>query len=137
MVAGRRADGRRYRKSRCCRSLTGWRVLTGERRRTEFPDDVAGLAFDADDGRGGPVTGEDVAVRQFQDAITHCPQRPKRLDFGDAVRNRIKMLPTAPLPDGLSLTSQFSQIVSVHHASVLLRLRSVEGGGQTMVFRPP
>src|SRR5262249_40014451 len=86
----------------------GWRVLTGERRRTELPDDVAGLAVDADDGRGGPVTGEDVAVRQFQDAITHCPQRPKRLDLGNAVGHRIQMFPTAPLPDSLSRKSQFS-----------------------------
>src|SRR5262249_60029535 len=97
----------------------GWRVLTGERRRTELPDDIAGLAVDADDGRCRPVTGEDVAVGQFQDAITHCPQRPKRLDLGDAVRNRIKMLPTVPLPDSLSRRSQFSQIISVHHPSVL------------------
>lgn len=112
-------------------------MLTRERRRTEFPDDVACLAVDAYDGRSRPVTGEDVTVRQFQDAITHCPQRPKRLDLGDAVRDRIKMLPTAPLPDGLSRRSQFSQIVSLHLASVPLRLRSVEGRGQTMVFRPP
>src|SRR5262249_55471645 len=109
---------------------------TRESRRTEFPDNVVGLAVDADDGRGGPVTGEDVSVRQFQDAITHCPQRPKRLDLGNTVRYRIKMFPTAPLPDSLSLTSQFSQIIRVHHASVLLGLRSVERRGQIMVFRP-
>src|SRR6516162_1394804 len=106
-----------------------WRVLTSEGRRPEFPDDVAGFAVDADDGRGGPVTGEDVAVTQFQDAITHCPQCPKCLDLGDGVRNRIKMLPTAPLPDSLSRTSEFSQIISIHHAGILLRLRSVEGRG--------
>src|SRR5215471_12605042 len=101
-----------------------WRVLTRKRRRPEFPDDVAGLAVDADDGRGGPVTGEDVAVRQFQDAIAHCPQRSKRLDLGDAVSDRIKMLPTAPFPDGHSRRRQFCQIISVHHPSVLLGLRS-------------
>src|SRR5215468_10392005 len=47
------------------------------------------------------------------------------------------MLPTAPLPDGLSRKSHFSQIISVHHASIFLRLRSIKSRGQTMVFRSP
>src|SRR5262249_40153829 len=45
--------------------------------------------------------GKNVAVRQFLDAIALGPQRPRGLDFADAVSLRIKMLPGSPFPDGL------------------------------------
>src|SRR5262249_9062515 len=78
------------------------RMLAGDSRRTELPQDLARLAGDAKDGRGGSVTGEDVAVRQLQNAVALSPQRPRRLDLGDPVFDGIEMLPGTPFPDRLS-----------------------------------
>src|SRR3989442_10740843 len=64
-------------------------VLARQRRRAELPDNLAGPAIDADHSRGGPVTDQDIPVRKLEDAIPQSPQRPQRLDFGDAVLHGI------------------------------------------------
>src|SRR5215510_7335426 len=55
------------------------RMLAGDRRSTELPQDLARTAGDAKDGRGGSVAGEDVAVRQLQDTVALGPQGPRCL----------------------------------------------------------
>src|SRR5580693_10342494 len=100
-------------------------MLAGDRRRAKLPNDLSGLARNANHGGGRPVAGEDIAVRQFLDTVTLSPQRPGRLDLDDAVSHRIKMLPGAPLPNGLSCRSQFRQVIRVHPVGVSFRSGSI------------
>src|SRR5215831_18568203 len=97
------------------------RMLPGHGRGTELPQDLARLPGDADDGRGGSVAGEDVPVRELQDTVALSPQRSRRLDLGDAVLDRIQMLPGTPFPDRLSRGRHLRQVVRVHLADVVLR----------------
>src|SRR5215472_8559559 len=102
-----------------------WPMLSGNRGRTEFPDDFSRLAGDANDCGGGAITRQDVAVEQLVYAVTLRPKRARRLHLGDAIRRRIEMLPCPPLPDRLPLRSNLGQIIGVHLASISLWSRSL------------
>ena len=80
----------------------GRRVLDGHGRRPEFPQDLPGRSRDADNRRCWPIARQDIAVLQFLHAVPLCPQRPRRLHFGDAVGLGVEMLPSPPLPDRLA-----------------------------------
>src|SRR5262245_39745866 len=88
-------------------------MLPSHGRSTELPEDPPGLARDTEHRRGRPVAGKDVAVRQLQDTVALGPQGPRRLDLGDAVLDRIEMLPGAPLPDRLTSRRHLGQVVGV------------------------
>src|SRR5207302_9065583 len=49
------------------------RMMTRNCRSVELPDNFAGRAGDAEQGRGRPVTREKVAVRQLQDTVALRP----------------------------------------------------------------
>src|SRR5262245_15445520 len=109
-----------------------WPMLAGNRRRAEFPDDFSRLAGDANDCGGGAITRQDIAVGQLVYAVALRPKRARRLHLGDAIRNGIKMLPRAPLPNGLPRRSNLGQVIGVHLAgfslwsgSILARLHVV------------
>src|SRR5215510_2038676 len=112
------------------------RMLAGDRRRTELPQDLAGLTGDAEHRRGGSVAREDVAVGQLQNAVALSPQRPGRLDLGDAVFDGIEMLPGTPFPDRLSRRRYLRQVIRVHLAGVILRPSRILARRKAVLLHP-
>src|SRR5262249_48076126 len=111
-------------------------MLPGDGRRAELPQDLARLAGDAEDGRGGPIACEDVTVGQLEDTVALMPQGPRRLNLGDAVFDGIEVFPGTPFPDCLSSGRHLGQVIRVHLADVVLRPRMILARGKPVLLRP-
>src|SRR5215471_1253527 len=112
------------------------RMLTSDRGGAELPQDLAGLTGDAEHCRRRSVACEDVAVRQLQHTVALSPQRPRRLDLGDAVFDGIEMLPGTPFPDRLSRRRDLRQVVRVHLARVVPRPRRILARRKAVLLHP-
>src|SRR5439155_11963554 len=90
-----------------------------ERRLAALPIDRVSLSLN-DTNRGyGPKTHNNVAIRQFGQAVSVRPRIARLLDRRDPIYFRIEMLPDAIFPDRSPKRRHLDQIVSIHFAVML------------------
>ena len=67
----------------------GWRMLSGDHRRTELPKDFPSFAGDASYRGRRSKAGQDISVRQLLETVAVGPKCPRCLDLCDAVRHGV------------------------------------------------
>src|SRR5262249_36163265 len=93
-------------------------MLPAERRRTELPNDCAGLAIGNGDRGDRPKAHDNVAVWQLGESVPVAPYVARLLDRGQPIGLRIEMLPQAVFPEQPPIGGHLDQNVAIHVAVV-------------------
>ncbi len=90
------------------------RVLTGERRRTELPDNLTRFPIDDDDGGDVTKAHNNIAIRHLRKTVGVSPRFTQILYRRNAVFRRIEVFPGMPFPNHSPVRRHLDEIVCVH-----------------------